>query len=235
MSTAVATDIDLAQANIRLAALSAAERVDWALQHLPGAHVLSSSFGIQAAVCLHLVTRQQPELPVIFIDTGYLFPETYRFVDALTQRLQLKLKVYRPQVSSAWQEARFGKLWQQGAEGLAHYNRISKLEPMARALQELGVRTWFSGLRRTQSASRAQTHFVRHEHGRYKVHPIADWSNRQVGHYLKQHGLPWHPLWEQGYVSVGDVQTTRRWEPGMSEEETRFFGLQRECGLHTEL
>lgn len=225
----------LAAINARLAGLDAAARAEWALAHLPGAHVLSSSFGIQAAVSLHLLTRLQPDIPVILVDTGYLFAETYQFIDQLTDWLHLNLKVYRAEHGAAWQEARHGRLWTQGQEGIARYNRINKVEPMARALDELQVGTWYAGLRRTQARSRAEIAFVEQRGSRYKVHPLADWSNRDVWAYLRAHGLPWHPLWEQGYVSVGDVHTTRRLEPGMSEEETRFFGLQRECGLHTEL
>lgn len=228
-------DFDSDEANDRLATMPAVERIDWALRNLPGRHVVSSSFGIQAAVSLHLLTRRQPDIPVIFIDTGYLFPETYRFVDELTKRLSLNLKVYRPELSGAWQEARHGRLWEQGVDGLDRYNRISKLEPMQRALDELQVSTWFSGVRRQQSASRADAPLLRWQRSRYRVYPIADWSSRDVWQYLKANGLPYHPLFDQGYVSVGDVQTTRRLEPGMREEDTRFFGLQRECGLHTSL
>ncbi|MBL8197459.1 MAG: phosphoadenosine phosphosulfate reductase family protein, partial [Chromatiales bacterium] len=85
----------VAHCNQNFESLSAEERVAWALEHLPGEHVLTSSFGIQAAVLLHLVTRQRPDIPVVFIDTGYLFPETYTFVDQLTERLKLNLQVYR--------------------------------------------------------------------------------------------------------------------------------------------
>ena len=99
---------------------------------------MSTSFGAQAAVMLHLATRVAPSIPVVFIDTGYLFPETYRFADELTTRLKLNLKVYRAVESPAWLEARSGKLWEQGAEGLARYNQIMKVEPMQRALAELG-------------------------------------------------------------------------------------------------
>ncbi len=226
---------DVEAANQRLAAMTAPERIGWALEHLPEAHIISTSFGIQAAVSLHLLTRQRPDIPVVFIDTGYLFPETYRFADELTERLSLNLKVYRPDISSAWLEARFGKLWDEGTDGLDRYNRLSKLEPMQHALEELQVATWFSGLRRQQSKSRAATPFLRFQQGRYRVYPIADWNNRDVWRYLKANDLPYHPLFEQGYVSVGDVQTTRPLEPGMAEEDTRFFGLQRECGLHTSL
>jgi phosphoadenosine phosphosulfate reductase len=70
------------------------------------------------------------------------------------------------------------------------------------------------------------------QNGRIKVHPIIDWTDRNVGRYLAEHDLPYHPLWEQGYVSIGDVHTTRPLGEGMTEEETRFFGLKRECGLH---
>ncbi|MFC3396529.1 phosphoadenylyl-sulfate reductase [Brenneria rubrifaciens] len=224
----------LAAVNKRLEALSAQERVGWALEHLPGEYVLSSSFGIQAAVSLHLVTRQRPGIPVILTDTGYLFPETYQFIDVLTDRLKLNLQVYRAAQSPAWQEARYGKLWEQGVEGIERYNQINKVEPMNRALSELKAQTWFAGLRREQSASREHLPVLAVQHGVFKLLPIIDWDNRQVYQYLRQNGLSYHPLWEQGYLSVGDIHTTRKWEPGMSEEETRFFGLKRECGLHEE-
>ncbi len=225
-----------ATGNQLLAGMPASARVAWALTHLPGGHVLTSSFGIQAAVLLHLVTQQQPDIPVIFIDTGYLFPETYRFVDALTERLHLNLKVYRNQQSPAWQEARHGQRWQQGLSGLELYNRANKIEPMELALRELEVRSWFAGLRRSQSSSRTNIHFLtgQGEPGtrRWKIHPIADWSDRDVHEYLRQNQLPYHPLREQGYISVGDVQTTKPLHAVQTAEETRFFGLKRECGLH---
>lgn len=226
-------DVDaLLALNHWLGRLDAEARVRWMLEHVPGAHALSSSFGAQAAVSLHLLSSQQPDIPVILIDTGYLFPETYQFVDTLTERLSLNLKVYRPAIGRAWAEARYGKQWEQGVEGLDRYNRIRKIEPMQRALAELGVQGWFAGLRRDQSRSRRAIDFVEWRQSRWKLHPIADWTDRDVGRYLQKHGLPYHPLWEQGYVSIGDTHTTKRWEPGMDAEDTRFFGLKRECGLH---
>jgi phosphoadenosine phosphosulfate reductase len=222
----------LAETNARLEKQSAEERLNWALEQLPGAFVLSSSFGIQAAVLLHMLTRLKPDIPVILTDTGYLFPETYRFIDELTEQLNLNLQVFRAEASPAWQEARFGKLWEQGVEGIEKYNQINKVEPMNRALETLGAQTWFAGLRRDQSGSRAHLPVLAIQRGVFKVLPIIDWDNRQVHQYLKQHGLKYHPLWDEGYLSVGDTHTTKKWEPGMAEEETRFFGLKRECGLH---
>ncbi|MCU7812251.1 MAG: phosphoadenylyl-sulfate reductase [Candidatus Thiodiazotropha sp. (ex Notomyrtea botanica)] len=223
---------DLKHLNRKLEKLSADERIEWVLHNLPGNHVLTSSFGIQSALMLHLITRIAPGIPVILVDTGYLFPETYRFVDELTDRLRLNLQVFRGENSPVWQESRYGRLWEQGVSGIEHYNRINKVEPLQRALKTLDVGSWFAGLRRQQSDSRASLPIVRKQDGRFKIHPIIDWHNRDVHQYLQQHRLPYHPLWEKGYVSVGDVHTSRPIEVGMREEETRFFGLKRECGIH---
>ena len=218
--------------NSWLAARDAHERVLWALESLPGEHALSSSFGAQSAAALHLVTDQDADIPVILIDTGYLFPETYRFVDELAVRLRLNLKVYRPAIGVAWMEARLGRLWEQGVEGIDRYNRLRKVEPMQRALSEIGARTWIAGLRRNQTQERSAIDFLELRDGRWKFHPIADWNDRDVWNYLQRHNLPFHPLWDRGYISIGDVHTTQPWQPGMREEDTRFFGLKRECGLH---
>ena len=230
--TAAESPQALAELNQWLGTQSAEARVAWAVEHLAGHHAVSSSFGAQAAVALHMSTQVKADIPVIVVDTGYLFPETYRFIDELTERLSLNLKVYRPQVGIAWMEARHGKLWENGVEGIQRYNQLRKVEPMQRALRELGVRTWIAGLRRTQSSSRAAIDFLELRDGRWKLHPIADWTDRDVWKYLETNNLPYHPLWHEGYVSIGDIHTTRRLEDGMNEEDTRFFGLKRECGLH---
>ncbi|WP_220719029.1 phosphoadenylyl-sulfate reductase [Agarivorans litoreus] len=226
---------ELSEVNKELEGMSAQQRAAWALENLPQQVVLTSSFGIQAAVSLHLLTQIKPDIPVILTDTGYLFPETYRFIDELTERLSLNLQVYQSKQSNAWQEARFGKLWEQGVEGLKQYNTLNKVEPMQRAFKELEVKSWFSGLRRSQSSSRSDLPVLQIQNGAFKILPIIDWSNKDVHYYLKDHNLPYHPLWEQGYVSVGDVQTSQPLQAGMSEEDTRFFGLKRECGLHEEV
>ena len=222
----------LASINQQLESLSAIERVQWALQHLPPQQLLSSSFGIQSAVMLHLVSSTRPDIPVVLVDTGYLFAETYQFIDDLTQRFDLNLHIYRAEVSPAWQEARYGRLWEQGLEGIEHYNRVNKVEPFRRALDQLKVDAWFAGLRRQQASSRKKLPVLRVQDGRFKIHPIIDWSNRDVHRYLGQYNLPYHPLWDAGYVSVGDHHTSQPLSAGLSEEQTRFFGLKRECGLH---
>ncbi|MFA5057562.1 MAG: phosphoadenylyl-sulfate reductase [Opitutaceae bacterium] len=223
MPSSVTVDLEKATAD---------ERVQWALATYGDGLVMTTSFGIQAAVMLHLVTRIVPRIPVVFIDTGYLFPETYRFADELTGRLQLNLKLYQPAMTAARQEALYGKQWEQGIEGLKRYNFISKIEPMERAVRELDATAWLAGLRRSQGSTRDGLQVVQRQNRITKVHPIIDWDNRRVHRYLTEHDLPYHPLWEQGYVSVGDWHSTSKLEAGMTEEQTRFNGLKRECGLH---
>lgn len=223
---------ELAEINKMLEELNAVARVEWAFEHLPSQHVMSSSFGAQSAVMLHLVNQVAPGTPVILTDTGYLFPETYQFIDTLTSQLDLNLHVYHAPLSAAWQEARHGKLWEKGADGLSQYNELNKVAPMKKALENLDAQTWLAGLRRSQSDSRQSLKVLQKQSKQWKVHPIIDLSNRQLHQYMKKNHLPYHPLWEQGYVSIGDWHTTRPLEAGMSEQDTRFFGLKRECGLH---
>ena len=222
----------LRRAASMLESATPSERVAWGLEQFGQRVVLASSFGAQAAVMLHLVSQARTDIPVVLVDTGYLFPETYRFADALTERLGLNLHVYRSHLSPAWQEARYGKLWDQGLSGIERYNQMNKVEPMQRGLDELQADAWFSGLRREQSSTRAELPVVMQQNGRVKVHPIIDWSNRDVHFYLKEHNLPYHPLWDEGYVSIGDTHSTRPLTAELTEEETRFGGLKRECGLH---
>ncbi|MDC8832322.1 phosphoadenylyl-sulfate reductase [Alteromonas gilva] len=230
--TSSTTDEELAAINQALETLDAPQRVQWAMTYLPGNHIVSSSFGAQSAVMLHLLTEANPDIPVVLTDTGYLFPETYQFIDELVAKLKLNLQVYRADISPAWQEARFGRMWEQGIDGIERYNKLNKVEPMQRALKELEAGTWFAGLRRSQADSRQHLPVLQRAGRQFKFHPIIDWSNKDLHYYLKEHGLSYHPLWEQGYVSIGDWHTTQSLQEGMSEQDTRFFGLKRECGLH---
>lgn len=224
--------LDLESLEYKISKIAAEERIQWALETFQSKIVLSSSFGAQSAVLLHMVTRQKADIPVILTDTGYLFPETYQFIETLTKQLQLNLKTYRAPLSPQQQEAQFGKLWEKGLEGINQYNQLNKVEPMQRALKENEAWSWIAGLRRQQSQSRKELQFLKVQWGLLKIHPILDWTDKDIFAYLQKNRLPYHPLWEQGYVSIGDVHTTRKLELGMSEEETRFFGLKRECGLH---
>jgi phosphoadenosine phosphosulfate reductase len=232
LAAAWTDDAALERLNAWLESRDAEARLAWALENAAGRAVLSTSFGAQSAAVLHLVTRHAPQLPVVLVDTGYLFPETYRFADELKQRLALNLHIARADDSAAWFEARHGKLWEQGLEGIERYNHLRKVEPMQRALDTLGATLWIAGLRRSQSRTRDQRRVLERAGTRWKLHPIIDWTDRDIGAYLTTHALPYHPLWEKGYVSIGDVHTTRPLSAEIDAEATRFFGLKRECGLH---
>lgn len=222
------SSLDVAQ----IEAVPAEERIRLAYQHYGERLVLSTSFGVQSAVMLHMVTQIVPQIPILFIDTGYLFPETYRFAAELSQRLTLNLKTFRSQQSAAQQEALYGKLWEQGLDGLKKYNELNKVEPMNRAITQLSAQAWLSGLRRVQSNSREKRPAIEQQNKIVKLYPIIDWSDKAIYDYLTQHDLPYHPLWDQGYVSVGDWHSTSKLSAGMRAEDTRFGGLKRECGLH---
>jgi phosphoadenosine phosphosulfate reductase len=223
---------NLSQVNAYLALQTASGRIAWALEHLPGAHAVSSSFGAQSAMLLHMTNTLQPGIPVIFVDTGYLFPETYEFADLLTARLDLNVVRAQPIATERWSETRVATLQAAGITAITRYNQVHKIEPMQRALAQQQVQTWIAGLRRSQSESRRDVQFLQIQNGRLKLHCIADWTDRDIGRYLSEHDLPYHPLWEKGYVSIGDRYLTAPLVPGMRGEDTRFFGLKRECGLH---
>jgi len=218
--------------NANLGQLTAIERIKWAVRLAPDRIIATTSFGLHSSVMLHLVTTCCPDIPVVFVDTGYLFPETYVFANKLTKRFGLNLKTYTALMSPAHQEALHGELWNQGLDGLKKYHLINKIEPMDRALKELGAVVWLTGVRRAQSSTRESFQCVMLQNKVLKVAPIVDWSDADVTQYLQANGLPIHPLGNQGYVSIGDRHTSRKLEPGMKPEETRFHGLKRECGLH---
>lgn len=233
-TAALETKLDLDSINQQLETLEAVQIVEWAAESFEDGLVLSTSFGIQAAVMLHLVTRVVPDIPVVWIDTGYLPPATYRFAEELSDRLQLNLKVYQSPMSPARMEALLGRLWEQdNVEAYNQYDQLRKVEPMQRALKELNATAWLAGLRRDQTKHRKSLRVCEQQSGLYKVHPILRWSSRDIYQYLQDHDLPYHPLWEKGYVTVGDWHSSRPITAGdQNERDTRFRGLKQECGLH---
>ncbi len=219
--------------NQALEALSSpGDRVSLIAERYGDSAIATTSFGAQSAVMLHLLKEHAPQIPIIFIDTGYLFPETYQFAEQLIKTWDLNIKVYQPQLSAARLEALYGKLWEQGEKGMEKYGVMTKVEPMHRALQEHGGNVWLSGVRRAQASSRADRTIAEAQKTTIKVYPIVDLSDDHVAAYMKEHELPYHPLVNQGYVSIGDWHSTKPLQAGMTAEETRFDGIKRECGLH---
>jgi len=211
-------------------------QVAWAERVFRGRLIVSTSFGIQSAVILHLVSRMLPEIPVVFVDTGYLVPETYRYAEQLTALLRLNVRRYTGLVTPAEMEAQHGKLWE---TDLDEYHRIRKVEPMRRAIEELDAHAWIAGLRADQTTFRSTLDPVTFQDGIFKVHPILRWRSQDVYYYMEHYQLPQHPLWEKGYTRVGDWHTTSAVPGGGDltgadgDKNARFDGRAEECGLHT--
>jgi phosphoadenosine phosphosulfate reductase len=227
-------NLSLAETNSQLNQMNAEEIVNWAADTFKTGLVMSTSFGIQSAVMLHLVTQIIPNIPVIWVDTGYLHAETYQFAEALTKRLQLNLKTYQSPMKPLVMESIYGRLWERNnIQSLNLYDQIRKVEPMERALKELNATAWLAGLRRNQTDYRMNLNPINLQENRYKILPILNWSDREIYQYLKAHHLPYHPLFEQGYLTVGDWHSSRPiTAEDLHERETRFQGLKQECGLH---
>jgi len=212
--------------------MSAENRIRWAIEAFQAKAVLTTSFGAQSSALLHLSTQIKSDIPVLFIDTGYHFPETISFADELRKRLHLNLKTYRPLLSPTEIESRYGRLWEKGPEGLEQFHEIIRVEPLRRALRDLEPKIWIAGLRRSSSESRNKMSFLIRQDARLKFLPLLDWSDRDLGQYLKEHSLPYHPLWAQGYTSIGDRVTTKRLDEVSDPAQIRHFGWKRECGIH---
>ncbi len=233
-ATVKVPNLDLSQVNQQLENAEASSLVEWSAETFGNGLVMSTSFGIQSAVMLHLVTRVKPKIPVIWVDTGYLPAETYKFARTLTKRLKLNLKIYQSPFSPARMEALFGKLWEQDdMESLNRYDQIRKVEPMQRALEELNATAWLAGLRRNQTDHRQSLSRIDKQDDLYKIYPILDWHPRDIYQYLTAYDLPYHPFFDLGYVSIGDWHSSR---PLTADDnngrDTRFRGLKQECGLH---
>ncbi|RHX98221.1 hypothetical protein DYB25_006731 [Aphanomyces astaci] len=227
----------VAHLNTMLRSKSAAEIVAWAANSFGKSLALSSSFGIQSAVMLHLVTQhanQPHRVPVVWVDTGYLPPETYTFATALQQSLDLNLRVYHPQTSPAHMEAMHGKLYESSSpEDHQLYGLLRKVEPMERALAEMGATALLVGLRADQTDRRRRLDIVHVHNGRLKICPILSWTQHDVDTYMARHNLPFHPLKALGYATVGDAHSSRPMtEADTDIRATRFHGRAQECGLH---
>lgn len=221
--------------------LNAEQRIAWASATFPGHVAMSTSFGITSAVLLHLATTQFPHLPVVWIDTGYLPPETYQYAQDLHDLLDLNLFVSTSAVTPARMEAVYGQLWEHGdTESHQLYGKMRKNEPLRRSLQELDVKCLIVGLQRGQTKHRAKLPALGLQYNAMKLLPLLEWSKSEMEAYMDDHQLPRHPLQPKGYVSVGDWHSSRALQADdcdgddCDERAGRFGGVSQECGLHTD-
>jgi phosphoadenosine phosphosulfate reductase len=210
---------------------SAEELLDWATDVFGQQLALTCSFsGPSGMVLLDMVARLGRQTPVIFLDTDLLFPETYALAEAAAQRYGVTITRQRPALSLAEQALSEGpRLFERDPDRCCG---IRKVAPLAEALRPYDA--WISGIRRDQSATRAATPLVQWSarHNLLKINPLAAWSEREVWRYIHAHDVPYNPLLDQGYPSVGCQPCTR--PAGAADGRTgRWAGFAKtECGIH---
>ena len=213
--------------------IAAAENlISRVLAERTGPACVTCSFQTECMALVHLVTRQRPDIPVLFLDTGYHFPETYEYRDRMSAQFHLNLVNLQPRMTVAEQEGQFGILYQSAPDRCCG---MRKVEPLFAGLAPYDV--WFTGLRRDQSPTRAnlrEADDFRLPDGKmlFKVSPLADWSARDVWSYLKQHDIPVLPLYEHGYTSIGCEPCTSLPLDPDNPRSGRWAGRKLECGIH---
>jgi phosphoadenosine phosphosulfate reductase len=223
------TPEETAELNARFERTDPAAILRWAREIIPdGRLVLSSTFGVGGMAIIHLLAEEGIKLPVVFIDTLYHFPETIEHAERVAERYGLELRMYRPAASRREFEAAHGpRLWERDEE---LFHRLTKVEPMKEVLE--GIDGWITGRRRDQSPSRTALPHVE-LNGRIKINPLASWNLDLVWEFIRVHKIPYNPLHDLGYASIGDAPLTTPIKPGEHERAGRWRGSARlECGLH---
>lgn len=189
---------------------------------------LVSAFGPGSLVLIHRFYKAGVRVPVIFIDTLHHFVETLEFVQRIRREYDLDLQVIKPARSRADFEAAYGpQLW---LRDLERYHRLTKVEPFRQAT--VGLHAYVTGRRRDQSPTRAGLEVVEYGHP-ITINPLAGWRREEVWSFIRTHGIPYNPLHDAGYSSIGDAPLTTRVADGEPERAGRWRGLGRlECGIH---
>jgi phosphoadenosine phosphosulfate reductase len=225
-----AIDLDLEAENARLERATPEERLRFAVETFGKDLLFTSSFGAQSGVLLHLWSRVARHLPVVFIDTGFLFPETLRYRDELVRLLGLELHVVRPDIPNADFVARYGEdIQRRDPDFCCGLNKVAPLAPLRD-----DARAWVSGLRRDQSKTREDTAILVRDEGLIRVHPIATFTKTDVDAYMAEHQIPEHPLKSRRFLSIGCMPCTRALADGEDERAGRWaWSNKTECGLHS--
>lgn len=194
---------------------------------------LTCSFQAEDIIVLHLLRKRLPDIPVLFLDTGYHFRETYEFRDRIVRDWKLNLVNVLPKKTVPQQESEFGILYRENPTQCCQFRKV---EPLMSALEPFEI--WFTGLRREQSPTRKNLQHVE-EHrlpsGKIlrKVSPLADWTWGQVWEYTAAKGLSYLPLYDQGYASIGCEPCTALPSDPNNPRSGRWGGTKLECGIHT--
>jgi phosphoadenosine phosphosulfate reductase len=203
----------------------------WAFEMFGNKVAISSALGAEGMALIDMASRVQKDFRLFTIDTEFLFPETYSLIERIEQKYEIKVERVFSLLSSEQQERDHGAvLWARDPDQCCN---LRKVEPLRRKLSELGA--WITSIRRDQTSFRASARKIEWDgkFGLVKVNPIADWSSKQVWRYLHAHGVPYNPLHDQNYPSIGCTHCTRAIQPGEDPRAGRWPGMSKtECGLH---
>lgn len=203
------------------------------LSESQGSPCITCSFQAEDVIVLDLLRRRVPDIPVVFLDTGYHFVETYSYRDRLAKLWSLNLVNVTPVQTAADQEAELGELYRSDPGNCCHRRKV---EPLMKALEPFEL--WFTGLRREQSPTRRKLKVVEQHKlpgGRelLKISPLAAWDWRQVWNYTLKNDIEYLPLYDLGYLSIGCEPCTSRPAEGTDPRSGRWGGKKLECGIHT--
>jgi phosphoadenosine phosphosulfate reductase len=209
-----------------------AERVlQWAFETFGKSVAISSAFGAEGMAVIDLASKIRPDFRLFTMDTEFLFPETYNLMDRIEQRYGIAIERVYPLLSPEEQERTHGaSLWKREPDQCCN---LRKVEPLRRKLNEL--QAWITSIRRDQTASRARAGKIEWDEkfGLVKINPVADWDSQRVWQYIRQRNLPYNPLHDRGYPSIGCTHCTRAVRPGEDPRAGRWSGSPKnECGLH---
>ena len=218
--------------NEKLMSFSVKELLFWVWENVQPL-AMTSSFQTQGMPLLHMVSQSIPNLPILFLDTGYHFPETLLFRDQIVERWELNLHIIKPSNRVKDQGSRSHKpLYISDPDACCYVNKTS---PLQNTLANLSG--WISGIRKDQTRSRANLDLLeKSPQGQIRVHPLANWTKRDIWQYINDHQLPEHPLLSQGYLSIGCKPCTHPVSGQETDDERsgRWVNNKKiECGLHT--
>jgi phosphoadenosine phosphosulfate reductase len=212
-------------------ALSAGEIIRWGIERFGSNLSIASSFGAEDVVLIELAARTGKPFRVFTLDTDFLFPETYALIDDIEDRYNIKVERTRPALTPIEQAAKHGEaLWGREPNLCC---QIRKVDPLKNYLS--GLQAWITGIRRDQTPQRANAKKVDWDagFGLVKLNPLADWSSDRVWQFIRENKVPYNPLHDQNYPSIGCTYCTRQVQPGEDPRAGRWAGFTKtECGLH---
>ncbi len=225
-------NIEIQKINIELSKKSPFNRVEWAVNTFGSKFCVTSSFGIQAAIMVHIISEVDKSIPVLFLDTGYHFAETLAYKQYLKKMFNLNIMTIRPELTRMEFEQKYGYANEVNHDLCCKYNKVI---PLKNALRDIDC--WGTGIRQTQGENREHILFLVHyfDEGKpmYKLAPLADYKDSDVEFHYKLYNLPLHPLSRKGYTSVGCGSCTEKIMPGEDTRAGRWRGKEKtECGIH---